>query len=73
MSLLNEGEDVLEFHGHGNPILVRAVVNYFIQQGCQHAPPGAFTQRAFLNEKLDLLQVLVMIQLQLLEQVLLPK
>lgn len=50
------GEDVLEFHGHGNPILVRAVVNYFIEQGCQHAPPGAFTQRAFLNEKLDLLQ-----------------
>ena len=50
------GEEVLEFQGHGNPVLVNAVIQYFIDQGCEHAPPGGFTHRAFINGKIDLLQ-----------------
>ena len=50
------GEDVLEFHGHGNPLLVDAVMARFCELGCRLAEPGEFTKRAFLNDKMDLLQ-----------------
>jgi tRNA modification GTPase len=50
------GEDVLEFHGHGNPVLLQAIVTRCIQLGARLAGPGEFTQRAYLNGKLDLAQ-----------------
>lgn len=50
------GEDSLEFYAHGNPILLQKVVNYFINLGCRLAEPGEFTKRAYLNNKLDLVQ-----------------
>lgn len=50
------GEDVLEFHGHGNAWLVDAVIKRFCQLGCRLAEPGEFSKRAFLNGKLDLVQ-----------------
>lgn len=50
------GEDVLEFHGHGNPLLVDQVMAYFCTLGCRLAEPGEFSKRAFLNDKMDLVQ-----------------
>ena len=50
------GEDVIEFQGHGNPCVMDAVVDLFLSWGGQPAPPGVFTQRAFLNGKMDLVQ-----------------
>ena len=50
------GEDSLEFYAHGNPILLQKIVNYFIKLGCRLAEPGEFTKRAYLNNKLDLIQ-----------------
>lgn len=50
------GEDVVELQVHGNPILVRKVVETLIESGCRLAEPGEFTKRAFLNGKMDLLQ-----------------
>jgi tRNA modification GTPase len=50
------GEHVLELHGHGGPVVVEAVVGRILQLGARRALPGEFTQRAFLNDKLDLAQ-----------------
>lgn len=50
------GEDVIEFHTHGGVAIVQALVDRCIQLGADMAQPGAFTQRAFLNGKLDLFQ-----------------
>lgn len=50
------GEDVLELHAHGGPILLEAIVSSAITLGAVRAAPGEFTQRAFLNDKLDLAQ-----------------
>lgn len=50
------GEDVVEFSCHGNPHVLKEVVNLCVQAGALHAEPGEFTQRAYLNGKLDLLQ-----------------
>ena len=50
------GEHVLEFQGHGSPVLMQHVVAYFIAQGCTMAMPGEFTQRAYLSGRMDLLQ-----------------
>jgi tRNA modification GTPase len=53
------GEDTLELHGHGSPHLLAALVARCIECGgahTRHAQPGEFTQRAFLNGKLDLAQ-----------------
>lgn len=50
------GEDVLEFHGHGNPLLIDQVVARFCTLGCRLAEPGEFSKRAFLNDKMDLVQ-----------------
>lgn len=50
------GEHVLELHGHGGPVVVEAVITRVLQLGARRALPGEFTQRAFLNDKLDLAQ-----------------
>jgi tRNA modification GTPase len=50
------GEDVLELHGHGGDILPRLLLERLVELGARHAAPGEFTQRAFLNDKLDLVQ-----------------
>ena len=50
------GEHVLELHGHGGPLVMEALVGRALELGARRAQPGEFTQRAFLNEKLDLAQ-----------------
>lgn len=51
------GEDVVEFHCHGSPVILRAVLGALIAAGARAAGPGEFTQRAFVNGQLDLVQV----------------
>ncbi len=50
------GEDVVEVHGHGGPLVVRAICEALTQAGARMAEPGEFTKRAFLNGRLDLTQ-----------------
>jgi tRNA modification GTPase len=50
------GEDVLELHAHGSPMVLQALVRRVIELGARHAEPGEFTKRAYLNGKLDLAQ-----------------
>jgi len=50
------GEDVAEISCHGNPLIVRALIQKCIELGARNANPGEFTQRAFLNNKIDLVQ-----------------
>ena len=50
------GEDVLELHGHGGPVVLRRLVNRCVELGARVAAPGEFTRRAYLNDKLDLAQ-----------------
>lgn len=48
------GEDVLELHVHGSPVVARETLRAVLQAGARAAGPGEFTRRAFLNGKLDL-------------------
>jgi tRNA modification GTPase len=50
------GEHVLELHGHGGPVVMDALVARAVELGARRAHAGEFTQRAFLNDKLDLAQ-----------------
>jgi tRNA modification GTPase len=50
------GEDVVELHCHGGPLLVSAIIQAAIEMGARHALPGEFSKRAYLNDKLDLVQ-----------------
>ncbi len=50
------GDDVIEFHGHGGPVVIDMLVNEIIRLGARLAKPGEFSQRAFLNDKIDLTQ-----------------
>jgi tRNA modification GTPase len=50
------GEDVLELHGHGGPVVMDLLLQRVLQLGARVAEPGEFTQRAYLNDKLDLAQ-----------------
>ncbi len=50
------GEHVLELHGHGGTVVLEALVSRAVELGARRAQPGEFTQRAFLNDKLDLAQ-----------------
>ncbi len=50
------GEPVLEFHGHGGPLVVASVIDAAVKLGARRAEPGEFSKRAFLNGKLDLVQ-----------------
>ena len=48
------GEDVVEFHCHGGPYIVRRVLGMAIAAGARMAEPGEFSRRAFLNGRIDL-------------------
>lgn len=50
------GEDAAEIHCHGNPCIVRAILDALFQSGARLAKPGEFTKRAFLNGKMNLTQ-----------------
>jgi tRNA modification GTPase len=50
------GEDVLELHGHGGPLVLAMLLRRCFELGARLAEPGEFTRRAFLNDKLDLAQ-----------------
>lgn len=50
------GEDILELHGHGGPVVVDLVLQRLLSLGARLARPGEFSERAFLNGKLDLTQ-----------------
>ena len=50
------GEDVLELQGHGGPAVMQRLLRRCLTLGCRIARPGEFTERAFLNDKLDLAQ-----------------
>ena len=50
------GEDVLELHGHGGPVVLDMLLARALGLGARQARPGEFTERAFLNGKLDLAQ-----------------
>lgn len=50
------GEDVVELQGHGNPRLLARLVERCVALGARRARPGEFSERAFLEGKLDLIQ-----------------
>jgi tRNA modification GTPase len=50
------GEHVVELHGHGGPAVLRLLLARCVELGARLAAPGEYTQRAFLNGKLDLAQ-----------------
>lgn len=50
------GEDVVEFQGHGGPVVLGLVLDAVLAAGARLARAGEFTERAFLNGKLDLAQ-----------------
>lgn len=50
------GEDVLELQGHGGPVVVDMLLQRILNLGARLARPGEFSERAFLNGKLDLAQ-----------------
>ena len=50
------GEDAIEISCHGSRFIMNAIMERLIQLGCRQAQPGEYTQRAFLNGKLDLSQ-----------------
>ena len=50
------GEDVIEIHSHGGTYTTNKILNLVLGHGAALAKPGEFTERAFLNQKLDLSQ-----------------
>ena len=50
------GEDVVELQGHGSPVVLQQLASRCIALGARQARPGEFSERAFLNGKLDLAQ-----------------
>ena len=50
------GEDMVELHGHGGTVVVQTLLAAAVAVGARQARPGEFTERAFLNGKLDLAQ-----------------
>lgn len=50
------GEDIVEFHCHGSPVVLAELLNCFFRMGARSARPGEFTKRAFLSGRLDLAQ-----------------
>ena len=51
------GEDVVEFQGHGGPIILDILLNEIVSLGTRIARAGEFTERAYMNDKIDLNQV----------------
>ncbi len=50
------GEHVLELQGHGGPLVMDQLVRRLLALGCRAARPGEFSERAFLNGKMDITQ-----------------
>ena len=50
------GEDVLELQGHGGPVVMDQLMRRVLRLGARAARPGEFSERAFLNGKMDLVQ-----------------
>jgi tRNA modification GTPase len=50
------GEHVLELHAHGGPVVLDLLLARVLELGARAARPGEFSERAFLNDKLDLVQ-----------------
>jgi tRNA modification GTPase len=50
------GEDVVEISAHGSPVVLNAIVRAAVEAGARLAEPGEFTLRAFLHNKIDLVQ-----------------
>lgn len=50
------GEDVLELQGHGSPVVIDMLLERLLRLGARLAKPGEFSERAFLNDKMDLAQ-----------------
>jgi len=50
------GEDVLELQGHGGPVIMDMLLQVTLSLGARIARPGEFSERAFLNDKMDLVQ-----------------
>ncbi len=50
------GEDIVELQGHGSPQALKSLLEQCIASGARLAAPGEFTERSFLNGKIDLLQ-----------------
>jgi len=50
------GEDVLELHGHGGPVVMDLLLSRCLALGARAARPGEFSERAYLNDKMDLTQ-----------------
>ncbi len=50
------GEDVLELHGHGGPVVMDLLLGRCLALGARMARPGEFSERAYLNDKMDLAQ-----------------
>lgn len=50
------GEDVIELQGHGGPVVQNEIIQVLCQRGARLARPGEFSERAFLNGKIDLVQ-----------------
>ena len=50
------GEDVIEFHAHGGPVVLDILLKEILRHGVRPARAGEFSERAFLNDKIDLAQ-----------------
>ena len=50
------GEDIAELHGHGGPVVMNLLLQRVLSLGARYARPGEFSERAFLHNKIDLLQ-----------------
>lgn len=50
------GEDVIELQGHGGPVVMRQLLQRCVELGARPARPGEFTERAYLNGRMDLAQ-----------------
>ncbi|GAB3487121.1 tRNA uridine-5-carboxymethylaminomethyl(34) synthesis GTPase MnmE [Marinomonas epiphytica] len=50
------GEDVFELQGHGGPVIMDMLLTHCLALGARLARPGEFSERAFLNDKMDLTQ-----------------
>lgn len=50
------GEDMIELHGHGGTIVLNLLLKQMLDSGARLARPGEFSERAYLNDRMDLLQ-----------------
>ncbi len=57
------GDPMVEISTHGNPFIVRKVIEDLLRRGCRAAEPGEFTRNAFLNGRMDLSQAEAVIDL----------